>query len=132
MRKNHVSQKSEKMRSNLRFSEPTSTKPIREVPPPTTPSPGLSTGRVSWIDQRQPAAIPHRTNMASAFTKRIPRLTLPTFSGKPSEWPRWIGLFRALVHDQPPLSDAERMAHLQAAVTAQAQQAIAGKLYDAR
>ncbi|KAF0297763.1 Calcium/calmodulin-dependent protein kinase type II subunit delta [Amphibalanus amphitrite] len=47
-------------------------------------------------------------------------------TGKPSEWPRWIGLFRALVHDQPSLSDAERMAHLQASVMGQAQEAIAG------
>ena len=36
----------------------------------------------------------------------------------------------ALVHDQPSLSDAGRMAHLQAAVTGRAQQAIAGMLYD--
>ena len=35
----------------------------------------------------------------SAFTKSIPRLSLPTFRGSAREWPRWIGLFKALVHD---------------------------------
>ena len=35
----------------------------------------------------------------SAFVKSIPRLSLPTFNGNPREWPRWIGLFKALVHD---------------------------------
>ena len=65
----------------------------------------------------------------SAFVKSIPRLTLPTFRGSAQEWPRWIGLFKALVHDQPSLSDAERMAHLQSAVEGPAAQAIDGMLF---
>ena len=130
VRENRISQRPEYTRSVLRFAEPISAQPIRDAPPRTAPSPGLSTGQASWIDQLQPAPTPHNTSTASAFTKSIPRLKLPTFSGKPSEWPRWVGLFRALVHDQPSLSDAERMAHLQAAVTGQAQQAISGMLYD--
>ena len=130
VRENRISQRPECTRSVLRFTEPISTQPIRDAPPRTAPSPGLSTGQASWIDQLQPASTPHNTSTASAFTKSIPRLKLPIFSGKPSEWPRWVGLFRALVHDQPSLSDAERMAHLQAAVAGQAQQAIAGMLYD--
>ena len=66
----------------------------------------------------------------SAFTKSIPRLSLPTFRGSAREWPRWIGLFKALVHDQPSLTDAERMAHLQSAVAGPASEAIDGMLYD--
>ena len=66
----------------------------------------------------------------SAFVKSIPRLTLPTFRGSAQEWPRWIGLFKALVHDQPSLSDAERMAHLQNAVEGPAAQAIDGMLFN--
>ena len=66
----------------------------------------------------------------SAFAKSIPRLTLPTCSGKTSEWPRWVGLFKALVHDQPSLSDTEKIAHLQASVSGLAQQTISGMLYD--
>ena len=92
-----------------------------------------SSNQVTWIDQLRPPTVPQhpqQANVASAFTKSIPRLTLPTYSGKPSEWPRWIGLFRALVHDQPSLSDAERMAHLQASVSGQAREAVSGMLYD--
>ena len=66
----------------------------------------------------------------SAFVKSIPRLTLPTFRGSAKDWPRWIGLFKALVHDQPSLSDAERMAHLQNAVEGPAAQAIDGMLFN--
>ncbi|KAF0309623.1 hypothetical protein FJT64_019300 [Amphibalanus amphitrite] len=66
----------------------------------------------------------------SAFVKSIPRLTLPTFRGSAQEWPRWIGLFKALVHNQPSLSDSERMAHLQNAVEGPAAQAINGMLFN--
>ena len=67
---------------------------------------------------------------SSAFVKSIPRLSLPTFRGEPREWPRWIGLFKALVHDQPSLTDSERMAHLQSAVDGPASQAIDGMLFN--
>lgn len=86
----------------------------------------------AWIDDLPSAPTPPPTPSAnaSAFWKSIPKLTLPKYSGDPAEWPRWVGLFRALVHDQPSLSDAERMAHLQASVTGRARQTIAGMLYD--
>ena len=85
----------------------------------------------SWIDELSGTRVmPQSVTTSSAFAKSLPRLTLPLYSGDPLEWPRWIGLFRALVHGQPSLSDAERMAHLQASVTGKAQQAIAGMLYD--
>ena len=67
---------------------------------------------------------------SSAFTKSIPRLSLPQFTGAPGEWPRWISLFKALVHDQASLSDVEKMTHLQQAVGGAAQQAIDGLLFD--
>ena len=60
----------------------------------------------------------------STFAKSIPRLSLPRFAGASGEWPSWIGLFRALVHDQSALSDTERMTHLQQAVEGAAHQAI--------
>ena len=97
---------------------------------PRRPSPG---GRNSadWI--RELGSDRHVAPQGigpSAFTKSIPRLSLPTFRGNAREWPRWIGLFKALVHDQPSLTDAERMAHLQNAVAGPASQAIDGMLYD--
>ena len=87
----------------------------------------------AWIRElRSPQHVPQaeRGPACSAFAKSIPRLSLPTFSGKASEWPRWIGLFKALVHDQPSLSDTEKIAHLQASVSGLAQQTISGMLYD--
>ena len=87
----------------------------------------------AWIrDLRSPqyAEQAERAPTCSAFAKSIPRLSLPTFSGKASDWPRWIGLFKALVHDQPSLSDTEKIAHLQSSVSGLAQQTISGMLYD--
>ena len=60
----------------------------------------------------------------------MPQLELPRFGGSPSEWPRWIGLFQTLIHDQASLSDAEKMAHLQSSVTGIARQLIEGMLLD--
>ena len=104
--------------------------------PVSQPSPQRN--GVTWIDELPGTAAPAARlttgssppGHASAFVKSIPRLTLPIYSGDPLEWPRWVGLFRALIHEQPSLSDSERMAHLQASVTGTAQQAIAGMLFD--
>ena len=60
----------------------------------------------------------------------VPRISLSKFAGDPLEWPKWIGLFRALIHEQEGLSDSEKMIHLQSAVTGLAQQTIQGMLYD--
>ena len=125
-----ANQRPERAKSSVRFIEPVSTQSIEDTPQQDAPSPGLSTNQVTWIDQLRPAPASQQTNIASAFAKSIPRLVLPTYSGKPAEWPRWMGLFKALVHDQPSLSDAERMAHLQASLSGQAQEAVSGMLYD--
>ena len=126
-------QRLEYARPSFRSIEPVSNQSIKDAPAQDAPSSAQSSNQVTWIDQLRPPTVPQhpqQANVASAFTKSIPRLTLPTYSGKPSEWPRWIGLFRALVHDQPSLSDAERMAHLQASVSGQAREAVSGMLYD--
>ncbi|KAK3739937.1 hypothetical protein QZH41_015978, partial [Actinostola sp. cb2023] len=57
----------------------------------------------------------------------MPRLKLPHFSGDPLEWPQFIALFKCLVHDQP-LTDTQRMTHLQSALTGDAKKAIGGML----
>ncbi|KAK3747981.1 hypothetical protein QZH41_019783, partial [Actinostola sp. cb2023] len=64
---------------------------------------------------------------ASIFAKPMPRLKLPHFSGDPLEWPQFIALFKCLVHDQP-LTDTQRMTHLQSALTGDAKKAIGGML----
>ena len=103
---------------------------------PGRPAEGLAASKVrdtaTWIQElRSPHVQPaDKAPACSAFAKSIPRLSLPTFDGKASDWPRWIGLFKALVHDQPSLSDTERIAHLQSSVSGLAQQTISGMLYD--
>ena len=62
--------------------------------------------------------------------RSVPRISLPKFAGDPLEWPKWIGLFKALIHEQPGLSDTEKIVHLQSVVTGLAQQTIEGMLYD--
>ena len=81
----------------------------------------------AWIHKmaRHPASADGRT---SAFLNSIPRITLPTY-GSREEWPRWIGLFKALVHDQPSLTDNERITLLQSSLAGPAAQSVSGMLY---
>ena len=68
----------------------------------------------------------------SSLLRNLPRLELTKFSGAPGEWPQWSSLFRTLVGNQPSLSETEKMAHLQGAVTGPAQKTISGMFYDGR
>lgn len=70
----------------------------------------------------------HRS--CSLLARSLPHVTIPTFSGDPLEWPKWYGLFKSLVDDQRCLSDAEKLIHLQSAVTGLAEQCIRGMLFD--
>ena len=82
----------------------------------------------AWIHQmaRLPASADGRT---SAFLKSIPRTTLPTY-GSREEWLRWINLFKALVHDQPSLTDNEWITLLQSSLAGPAAQSVSGMLYN--
>ena len=70
------------------------------------------------------------THHCSVFSKSIPKVHLPQFSGNSLEWPQWFGLFQALVDSQPGLSSTEKMIHLQSSVTGLAQKSIAGFMYN--
>ncbi|XP_043191100.1 uncharacterized protein LOC122364603 [Amphibalanus amphitrite] len=63
-------------------------------------------------------------------TSSLPKITLDEFDGSPLEWPRWSGLFRALVHDNGALSDTERLTYLQSCLTGEAREAVRGLLCD--
>ena len=127
-----VAQHVQDLQSVMSTSERHQPTPQAAIAPPVTKV-GSQNGRSSdeWIAGLQPhRSSEYQAHGPSVFAKSIPRLTLPTFRGDAKEWPRWIGLFKALVHDQPSLSDSERMAHLQNAVDGPASQAIDGMLYD--
>jgi len=86
---------------------------------------------VSWIKELSKGSTERQAAVegmsASIFAKSMPRLKLPHFSGDPLEWPQFIALFKCLVHDQP-LTDTQRMTHLQSALTGDAKKAIGGML----
>ncbi|XP_043199299.1 uncharacterized protein LOC122369009 isoform X2 [Amphibalanus amphitrite] len=63
-------------------------------------------------------------------TSSLPKITLDEFDGSPLEWPRWSGLFRALVHDNGALSDTKRLTYLQSCLTGEAREAVRGLLCD--
>ena len=60
----------------------------------------------------------------------LPALKLETYDGSPLEWPRWSALFKALVHDNPGLTDTERLVHLQSSLKGTAREAVRGLLCD--
>ena len=88
---------------------------------------------VSWVqkfcDNRQTPEHVSTDNKtkASIFPRSLPRLELPSFKGDPLEWPAFISLFKCLVHDQP-LTDTQRMTHLQRALDGNAKKAVGGML----
>ena len=61
----------------------------------------------------------------------LPRITLEKFGGSALEWPRWVALFKALVHNRADLMDVERLTYLQAHLTGPAKEAVRGMLCDA-
>ena len=88
---------------------------------------------VSWVQRvcnsSDEPAIDSRDGLGikSSFVKSLPRLELPKYSGNPLEWPTFISLFKCLVRDQP-LTNTQRMTHLQRALTCDAKNAVGGML----
>ena len=71
----------------------------------------------------QPSAAAHPSPNTSIRVRQTP--PLPTFDGGPG-WPTFWGLFRAAVHDQQDLTDAEKIVHLLPLLRGQASQAVSG------
>ena len=73
----------------------------------------------------------NKEDVKSVMSRSLPKLGLPQFDSNPLEWPTFISLssfislFKCLVHDQP-LTDTQRMTHLQCALDGNAKRAIGG------
>ena len=81
---------------------------------------------VSWVWKFcNPAGENVRTKLV--FTRLLPCLNLPPFSGNPLEWPAFISLFTCLAHDQP-MTNTQRMTHLQQALIGDAKNMVGGML----
>lgn len=87
---------------------------------------------ISWVQQlcdgsNRPSNPVNTGEMKSVCPRSLPKLELPRFSGNSLEWPTFISLFKCLVHDQP-LTDTQRMTHLQRALAGNAKKAVGGML----
>ena len=101
------------------------------APAPLHRSPSAA-GVVTLHSPPAPAPLQQRTSGTENQTiPRLPRITLEKFGGSALEWPRWIGLFKALVHDRADLTDVERLTYLQAHLTGAARESVRGMLCDA-
>ena len=65
-------------------------------------------------------------NVTPQFTTRLPKLTLPTFSGNPLMWQTFWDSFSAAVHSNNSLTGVQKFNYLRAQVTDEAAQSIAG------
>lgn len=61
-----------------------------------------------------------------------PNITLHKFYGDYVEWPRWFGLFQAIIDNNSTLSDTEKMVHLQTSLGGRALQSVYGFLCDGK
>ena len=107
-------------------------KSVSDMSPIATEQRQLNSRITSWITE----AVKHAEKGQISYPatdgarRSVPQIQLPKFSGKSIEWPQWAGLFKTLIHDQPDLSDAEKLAHLQSSVTGVAKQTVEGMLFD--
>ena len=59
------------------------------------------------------------------FGKSLPKLVLPNFDGDPLKWCDWFGMFEAMIHNTP-MSETEKITHLQHACVGRAKAEITG------
>ena len=85
-----------------------------------------------WISQLSGEATERQALQACASRHPpvLQTLKLDMYGGSPLEWPRWSALFKALVHDNPGLTDTERLVHLQSCLKGDAREAVRGLLCD--
>lgn len=65
-----------------------------------------------------------RVREAAPTRKALPRINLPTFSGKFEDWPGYRDLFRSMVLGDPSLSKIEQLHYLKTSVKGDAEQLI--------
>ncbi|XP_075264848.1 uncharacterized protein LOC142357013, partial [Convolutriloba macropyga] len=63
-------------------------------------------------------------------TINLPKTQLKSFSGDPLRWHDWFSFFKATIHDNVTLTDAQRMTYLQNALTDRAKDSIIGYSYN--
>ncbi|XP_035439785.2 uncharacterized protein LOC118269018 [Spodoptera frugiperda] len=61
---------------------------------------------------------------ATSSLVKLPKISIPTFSGKYSEWTTFYDLFTSLVHNNPSLDNVQKLHYLKGHLTGEAEQLI--------
>ena len=62
------------------------------------------------------------SNVGQSFSVKLPMITIPSFSGKYSEWTSFRDLFISLIHSNKALDDVQRLHYLKGYLTGEAEQ----------
>ena len=63
-------------------------------------------------------------------TMSFPKISFDNFTGDPLKWHQWFSFFKATIHNNSGLSDAQKMTYLQNSVTHKARDSISGYSYN--
>lgn len=88
--------------------------------PPVESSSHSASQNIQSVSQRAPESQP----IYAASAARLPKIELPMFSGKHTEWYEFTQGFASLIHSNPNLSDVDKFLYLKSRVTGAAAQAI--------
>uniref|UniRef100_A0A2H1WI74 SFRICE_041182 n=1 Tax=Spodoptera frugiperda TaxID=7108 RepID=A0A2H1WI74_SPOFR len=66
----------------------------------------------------------NKMSRATSSLVKLPKISIPTFSGKYSEWTTFYDLFTSLVHNNPSLDNVQKMHYLKGHLTGEAEQLI--------
>ncbi|XP_028157810.1 uncharacterized protein LOC114350993 isoform X2 [Ostrinia furnacalis] len=64
------------------------------------------------LTRSEDAELQQSKSVSSSFNIRLPKITLPTFSGNIKQWPEYFDTFNALIHNSSSLTDTERFHYL--------------------
>ncbi|XP_064644640.1 uncharacterized protein LOC135498317 [Lineus longissimus] len=62
----------------------------------------------------------------------LPEFKIEVFSGKPADWPEWFLSFKNLIHDNPALTDGQRLGYLKTYLGQEPRSKVFGLLLDAK
>ena len=71
------------------------------------------------------AEIP-QSNLRSKVQAKLPKLEMPTFTGRPEQWQEFWDTFQSAVHDNGDISDVDKFAYLRRYVSGAAKSSITG------
>ncbi|KAK2575370.1 hypothetical protein KPH14_008479 [Odynerus spinipes] len=78
------------------------------------------------LEARNPPTSSTPQSVTSTTSSQLPRMNLPTFSGSYMEWISFRNLFMSVVHQNPSLTDVQRLHYLRTCLKGEALACIAG------